>query len=175
MKKKEKKPKVKVIEKIPKRVLKYQDKPRRIPREVKKMIEYNWGKMPRPCHNCRTPFTRKIELNRKEELVTVSHKCMVCGSSLKTETLPYPKKVREMVRNSSSLGVKTENGVKLLCVRCNSDRLELIIKPENIDPKGVFVEYACPDCHWGAMLTLNMEFKEERLYTKAYGVKKETG
>ncbi len=162
---KDKKPKVKVIDKVKlKPSISVTGKPKRIPRDVKKMIEYNWGKTPRPCHRCDSPVgMRTINMRGDEGLVSVSYKCWNCGETSGPRTLPFPKKVREMVRNASSLGVKTKRGVTLLCTRCNSDKLKLIIRPEDISSSShtVSVRYECPECHWGAMLTLNYELGSE--------------
>ena len=162
MRKKEKKVKVKIKDVKLKPSISVTGKPRRIPRDVKRMIEYHWGKTPRPCQRCDSPVgMRTINMRGGEGLVSMSYKCWNCGFSTEPKTLPFPKKVREIVRNSSSLGVKTKRGVTLLCMRCNSDRLKLIIKPEDIDPDGVSVTYECPDCGWGAMLTLNYVLERE--------------
>ena len=156
------KKKVKAIKKIkrnPLRRMKY------IPRDVKRMINANCVKT-LTCQGCGLILKRRINLQPDEDIITVDYKCEKCGWSSSGYTLPYPKKVKKLVRDSSPFGVKTWRGIKFSCPKCNSNRLKLIIRPESIGPESitgstVTVNYKCKRCGWGAMYALSIVRERE--------------
>lgn len=77
----------------------------------------------------------------------------------KKKTKPSVREVRKIVTDSSPYKVKTWLGVRFLCPKCNSTRLELFINPEFVKTSTVTVEYKCRSCHWGAMPTYNLVYE----------------
>jgi len=127
----------------------------RIPKDIKRMVDANCAKTA-VCYKCGGVSERVIDLLPDKNLVTVDYDCRKCGWSKRSKTMLYPSKVREMVRNASSIGIKTWRGIRFFCPKCNSSRVKLIIEPEYIKEEMVTVNYKCNSCGWGALFTLSI-------------------
>jgi len=112
----------------------------RIPRDIKRMVDANCAKTA-VCYKCGGVSERRIDLWPDKNLVTVDYDCRKCGWSERSKTMLYPIKVREMVRNASSIRMKTWRGIRFICPKCRSDRVKLIIEPEYIKEDMVTVNY----------------------------------
>jgi len=127
----------------------------RIPKDIKRMVDANCAKTA-VCYKCGGVSERRIDLWPDKNLVTVDYDCRKCGWSERSKTMLYPSKVREMVRNASSISMKTWRGIRFICPKCRSDRVKLIIEPEYIKADMVTVNYKCGSCGWGALFTLSI-------------------
>lgn len=127
----------------------------RIPKDIRRMVDANCAKIAK-CPDCGGVSERRIDLWPDKNLVTVDYDCRKCGWSKRSKTMLYPSKVREMVRNASSIGIKTWRGIRFFCPKCNSSRVKLIIEPEYIKEDMVTVNYKCSSCGWGALFTLSI-------------------
>jgi predicted RNA-binding Zn-ribbon protein involved in translation (DUF1610 family) len=128
---------------------------RHIPKDIKRMVDANCARTA-TCYKCGGVSERRIELFPDKNIAAVGYWCKNCGWSGRTRNMLYPKKVREMVSNGSSIRMKTWMGTKFICPKCNSSRVKLIIKPEYIKEDMVTVNYKCPSCGWGALFTLSI-------------------
>jgi len=137
------------------RKLERRERPRRIPRDIKRMVDANCAKTA-VCYKCGGVSERVIDLLPDKNIVTVDYYCRKCGWSERSKTMLYPRKVREMVRNASSISMKTWRGIRFICPKCRSDRVKLIIEPEYIKEDLVTVNYKCSSCGWGALFTLSI-------------------
>jgi len=137
------------------RKLERRERPRRIPRDIKRMVDANCAKTA-VCYKCGGVSERVIDLLPDKNIVTVDYCCRKCGWSKRSKTMLYPSKVREMVRNASSISMKTWRGIRFFCPECNSSRVKLIIEPDYISESTVTVRYKCKSCGWGAMYTLSI-------------------
>jgi len=127
----------------------------RIPRDIKRMVDANCAKTA-VCYKCGGVSERVIDLLPDKNIVTVDYCCRKCGWSERSKTMLYPRKVREMVRNASSISIKTWRGIRFICPKCRSERVKLIIEPEYIKEDMVTVNYKCGSCGWGALFTLSI-------------------
>ncbi len=134
---------------------KQRQKQKYIPRDIKRMVDANCAKTAK-CPNCGEVSERWVNLWPDKSIVTVDYSCKRCGWQARSKNMLYPKKVREMVRNASSIGMKTWRGIILICPKCNSSRVKLIIEPEYIKQDMVTVNYKCSNCGWGALFTLSI-------------------
>lgn len=128
---------------------------RHIPRDIRRMVNANCARTAK-CPECGGVTERNVDLLPDKNIVTVKYNCRKCGWSERSKTMLYPRKVIEMVRNASSIGKKTRRGIRLICPKCNSSRVKLIIEPENIKEDLVTVNYKCGSCGWGALFTLSI-------------------
>jgi transcription elongation factor Elf1 len=128
---------------------------RHIPKDIKRMVDANYVKTDK-CYRCGGVTERFIDLLPDKNIVAVNYWCKNCGWQERTRTILYPRKVREMVINASSIRMKTWTGTKFICPKCNSSRVKLIIKPEYIKEDMVTVNYECGNCGWGALFTLSI-------------------
>jgi len=135
--------------------LERRERPRRIPKDIKRMVDANCAKTA-VCYKCGGVSERVIDLLPDKNIVTVDYYCRKCGWSERSKTMLYPRKVREMVRNASSISMKTWRGIRFICPKCRSDRVKLIIEPEYIKEDLVTVNYKCSSCGWGALFTLSI-------------------
>jgi len=150
-----KKKEVRILTAREMRKLERRERPRRIPRDIKRMVDANCAKTA-VCYKCGGVSERVIDLLPDKNIVTVDYYCRKCGWSERSKTMLYPRKVREMVRNASSISMKTWRGIRFICPKCRSDRVKLIIEPEYIKEDLVTVNYKCSSCGWGALFTLSI-------------------
>ena len=128
---------------------------RRVPKDIRRMVDANCARTAK-CPKCGEVTERNVDLLPDKSFVTVDYSCRKCGWSERSKTMLYPKKVREMVRNASSIGIKTWRGIRFICPKCNSSRVKLIIEPEYIKEDMVTVNYKCSSCGWGALFTMSI-------------------
>ena len=128
---------------------------RRVPKDIRRMVDANCARTAK-CPECGGITERNVDLLPDKSVVTVDYSCRKCGWSEISRTMLYPRKVREMVRNASSIGMKTWRGIRFICPKCNSSRVKLIIEPEYIKEDMVTVNYKCSSCGWGALFTLSI-------------------
>jgi len=150
-----KKKEVRILTAREMRKLERRERPRRIPRDIKRMVNANCAKNA-VCYKCGGVSERVIDLLPDKNLVTVDYDCRKCGWSERSKAMLYPRKVREMVSNASSIAMKTWRGIRFFCPKCNSSRVKLIIEPEYIKEDMVTVNYKCSSCGWGALFTLSI-------------------
>jgi len=135
--------------------LERRQRPRYIPRDIQRMVDANCARTA-VCYKCGGVSERVIDLLPDKNIVTVDYSCKRCGWSKRSKTMLYPKKVREMVSNTSSIGIKTWKGIRFICPECNSSRVKLIIEPEYISESTVTINYKCRSCGWGSLYTLSI-------------------